>query len=239
MKKAERASVTVPLKPGVLVASRPMLAWRKTSRYFCLALTGCQGVVRNRRLRGEHQPAEPDPARTGGGIRRVTDALFPEDQFKGGALMRATISFLSGRAFAAAAAIVMLSSVPVSAADKTLTIYTYESFISEWGPGPKVKEAFEKTCECKVDFVGVADGVALLTRLKLEGDTSKADIILGLDTNLVAEAKQTGFFDVHGVDTSAVKVPGGFSDDAFIPYDYGHFPPLSRHAGAPVFPRRA
>lgn len=137
--------------------------------------------------------------------------------------MRATISFLSGQAFAVAAAIVMLSSVPVSAADKTLTIYTYESFMSEWGPGPKVKEAFEKTCECKVDFVGVADGVALLTRLKLEGDTSKADIILGLDTNLVAEAKQTGFFDVHGVDTSAVKVPGGFSDDTFIPYDYGHF----------------
>ncbi len=137
--------------------------------------------------------------------------------------MRATISFLSGQAFAVAAAIVMLSSVPVSAADKTLTIYTYESFMSEWGPGPKVKEAFEKTCECKVDFVGVADGVALLTRLKLEGDTSKADIILGLDTNLGAEAKQTGFFDVHGVDTSAVKVPGGFSDDTFIPYDYGHF----------------
>ena len=25
-----------------------------------------------------------------------------------------------------------------------LTVYTYESFVSEWGPGPKVKEAFEK-----------------------------------------------------------------------------------------------
>lgn len=137
--------------------------------------------------------------------------------------MRTMISVLSGRAHVAAAAIVMLSSVSASAADKTLTIYTYESFISEWGPGPKVKEAFEKTCECQVDFVGVADGVALLTRLKLEGDTSKADLVLGLDTNLVAEAKQTGFFDVHGVDTSAAKVPGGFSDDTFVPYDYGHF----------------
>ena len=46
------------------------------------------------------------------------------------------------------------------AAEKTLTVYTYESFVSEWGPGPKVKEEFEKTCGCKVEWVGVADGVA-------------------------------------------------------------------------------
>lgn len=113
--------------------------------------------------------------------------------------------------------------LPAAAADKTLTVYTYESFVSEWGPGPKVKEAFEKTCACTVEFVGVADGVALLTRLKLEGETSKADVVLGLDTNLVEEAKQTGLFEANGVDASTAKVPGGFSDDVFLPYDYGHF----------------
>ncbi|TPP07263.1 thiamine ABC transporter substrate binding subunit [Rhizobium glycinendophyticum] len=114
-------------------------------------------------------------------------------------------------------------SASAQAADKVLTVYTYESFISEWGPGPKVKEAFEKTCDCSVNFVGVADGVALLTRLKLEGQSSKADVVLGLDTNLVEEAKQTGLFDKAVIDTSTVKVPGGFSDDVFVPYDYGHF----------------
>ncbi|MCZ4091052.1 thiamine ABC transporter substrate binding subunit [Sinorhizobium psoraleae] len=110
-----------------------------------------------------------------------------------------------------------------SAAEKKLTIYTYESFITEWGPGTKVAEAFEETCGCDVDYVGVSDGVELLTRLKLEGEQTKADIVLGLDTNLVAEAKATGFFAPHGLDTSAVKVPGNFSDETFIPYDYGHF----------------
>lgn len=114
-------------------------------------------------------------------------------------------------------------SASAQAADKVLTVYTYESFISEWGPGPKVKETFEKTCDCSVNFVGVADGVALLTRLKLEGQSSKADVVLGLDTNLVEEAKQTGLFDKAVIDTSTVKVPGGFSDDVFVPYDYGHF----------------
>lgn len=121
------------------------------------------------------------------------------------------------------AAFAALSSSAALAAEKTLTVYTYESFISEWGPGPKVKQAFEKTCGCTVNFVGITDGVALLSRLKLEGPAAKADVVLGLDTNLVAEAKETGLFDAHGVDTSAVKVPGDYKDDVFVPYDYGHF----------------
>ena len=28
-----------------------------------------------------------------------------------------------------------------------LTVYTYDSFSSDWGPGPAVKEAFEARCE--------------------------------------------------------------------------------------------
>lgn len=122
-----------------------------------------------------------------------------------------------------AAAAALSLSAPAKAQEKTLTVYTYESFISDWGPGPKVKEAFEKTCACKLNFVGVADGVALLTRLKLEGPATDADIALGLDTNLISEAKATGLFEPHGLDASAAKVPGNYSDDTFIPYDYGHF----------------
>jgi hypothetical protein len=112
---------------------------------------------------------------------------------------------------------------PSQAADKVLTIYTYESFTAEWGPGPKVKAAFEKVCACTVDYVSLGDGVALLTRLKMEGAATKADIVLGLDNNLIEESRKTGLFAEHGIDTSAVKVPGGFSDPIFVPYDYGHF----------------
>lgn len=120
-----------------------------------------------------------------------------------------------------AAALAAFSSSAFAA--ETLTIYTYESFTSKWGPGPKVKEAFEKTCACQVDYVSLPDGVALLTRLKMEGDTTKADIVLGLDTNLIEEAKATKLFAENGIDTAGVKVPGGFSDPVFVPYDYGHF----------------
>ena len=125
------------------------------------------------------------------------------------------LSLTSALAMAAAA-------FPASAEGK-LTIYTYESFTSEWGPGPQVKKAFEAECACTVDFVSVADGVALLNRVKLEGASTKADIVLGLDTNLTAEAKATGLFAPHGTVGADVKVPGDWKDDTFVPYDYGYF----------------
>ncbi|MGG6898764.1 MULTISPECIES: thiamine ABC transporter substrate binding subunit [Rhizobium] len=134
---------------------------------------------------------------------------------------RSLLSLFTGLALAAGTT--FFAAQPAAAAEKTLTIYTYESFTSDWGPGPKVKAAFEKTCGCTVNYVSVTDGVALLSRLKLEGAGTKADVVLGLDTNLVDEAKDTGLFDASGVNTSALKVPGDFKDDAFVPYDYGHF----------------
>jgi thiamine transport system substrate-binding protein len=112
---------------------------------------------------------------------------------------------------------------PAAAQDKSLTVYTYESFTAEWGPGPQVEKAFEAECGCDLNFVSVADGVALLSRLRLEGAGTKADVVLGLDTNLTAEARATGLFAPSGVDLSAVTVPGGWSDDIFVPYDYGYF----------------
>lgn len=112
--------------------------------------------------------------------------------------------------------------VPAAAKD-TLTIYTYESFTADWGPGPKVKEAFEKTCDCTVDYVSLVDGVAMLNRLKLEGKATTADVVLGLDTNLTAEATATGLFGPHGLDKALAKVPVPWTDDQFMPFDYGYF----------------
>ena len=39
-----------------------------------------------------------------------------------------------------------------------LTVYTYDSFISEWGPGPQIEKAFEAECGCDLKFVGAGDG---------------------------------------------------------------------------------
>lgn len=116
----------------------------------------------------------------------------------------------------------ILPALPAAAQEK-LTVYTYDSFTAEWGPGPLVEKAFEAECGCDLEFVAVADGVALLNRVKLEGASTKADIVLGLDTNLTAEARATGLFAPHGIDLATVEVPGGWKDDVFVPYDYGYF----------------
>ncbi|MBA85891.1 thiamine ABC transporter substrate binding subunit [Thalassobius sp. S69A] len=103
-----------------------------------------------------------------------------------------------------------------------LTIYTYDSFVSDWGPGPAVEKAFESECGCDLQFVGAGDGAALLGRLKLEGARTKADIVLGLDTSLTADAAATGLFAAHGVSVD-YDLPITWEDAHFVPYDWGYF----------------
>jgi len=103
-----------------------------------------------------------------------------------------------------------------------LTVYTYDSFVSDWGPGPQVEEAFEAVCSCDLKLIGIEDGAALLARIKLEGASSDADVVLGLDTNLVTAAKETGLFAEHSV-TADYDLPIDWADPVFVPYDWGYF----------------
>ncbi len=100
---------------------------------------------------------------------------------------------------------------------------TYDSFVSDWGPGPQVEAAFEATCACDLQFVAAGDGAALLARLRLEGARTKADVVLGLDTNLTAAAADTGLFAEHGLDATAFDLPVDWDDPMFLPYDWGYF----------------
>ncbi|HHF2938883.1 TPA: thiamine ABC transporter substrate binding subunit [Vibrio diabolicus] len=120
-------------------------------------------------------------------------------------------------------ALAAITSTSAFAAENPLTIYTYDSFAADWGPGPKIEQAFEAKCGCNVNFVALDDGVSILNRLRLEGGNSKADIVLGLDNNLMAEAKKTGLLTEHNVDTANTVLPNGWSDTTFVPYDYGYF----------------
>ncbi|AUQ60202.1 thiamine-binding periplasmic protein ThiB [Phaeobacter inhibens] len=103
-----------------------------------------------------------------------------------------------------------------------LIVYTYDSFVSDWGPGPAVEKAFEATCGCDLKLVGAGDGAALLARVKLEGARSDADVVLGLDTNLTAAAKATGLFADHSV-SADYALPFAWEDATFAPYDWGYF----------------
>jgi len=117
----------------------------------------------------------------------------------------------------------LLLAFAVEAGKPVLVVYTYDSFTSEWGPGPQVKAAFENQCGCTLELVGLADGVSILNRLKLEGARSKADIVLGIDTSLTAEARATKLFAKHGLTLQNSVLPKPWVDDSFLPYDFGYF----------------
>jgi thiamine transport system substrate-binding protein len=104
-----------------------------------------------------------------------------------------------------------------------LTVYTYSSFAGEYGPGAAVKGGFEAVCGCTLRWVSTDDAGTLLSRLKLEGAGTDADVVLGLDTNLMAEAEATGLFRPHGVDPGPLDLPIAWSDDTFLPFDWGWF----------------
>ena len=119
--------------------------------------------------------------------------------------------------------LVLHLSFVVQADTPKLVVYTYDSFTSEWGPGPQVKAAFEAKCACSLELVGLEDGVSMLNRLKLEGSNTKADLLLGIDTSLTADARASGLFEPHLMTLQESSLPKPWKDDLFLPYDYGYF----------------
>ena len=116
-----------------------------------------------------------------------------------------------------------------------LTVMTYDSFTSEWGPGPAVEKAFEATCGCDLVFVPAGDGAALLARVQLEGAASEADVVLGLDTALTSAAAATGLFAPHG-QPAATALPVAYDNPLFLPYDWGWFAFVYDKTRVPVPP---
>ena len=108
---------------------------------------------------------------------------------------------------------------------KTLTIYTYDSFISEWGPGPIIKKIFEDKFNSHLKFVAVDSAASLLTKIILEGVSTKADIVLGLDMNLIDEARKSELFIEHSLEylNNNINLPIDWKSKYFIPYNYGYF----------------
>tara|TARA_B100001540_G_scaffold63806_1_gene57335 strand:+ start:120 stop:1151 length:1032 start_codon:yes stop_codon:yes gene_type:complete len=108
---------------------------------------------------------------------------------------------------------------------KPLTIYTYDSFVSEWGPGPKIEKIWEENYNSDLKFVSVDSAATLLTKIILEGESTKADIVLGLDMNLLNEAENSNLFLNHSLLSleKTLNLPIKWKNKLFVPYNYGYF----------------
>jgi thiamine transport system substrate-binding protein len=115
-----------------------------------------------------------------------------------------------------------LSGIAVAQTTPVLTVYSYGSFVGKYGPGKTVKERFEAVCGCEVAYVAAEDAGSLVGRLRLEGETTGADVVVGLDMNLAAEAKALGLFAKYDLPTQGLSLPIPWSDDTFVPFDWGH-----------------
>jgi thiamine transport system substrate-binding protein len=117
-----------------------------------------------------------------------------------------------------ASAALMLAPTFAFAEAPVLTVYAGDYFTSEWGPGPKIEEGFEAICACDLQF-STGD---LLPRLLLEGKRTKADVVIGLTSDVTRRARETGLFAPHGQDNAALTLPIDWTDDTFLPFNYGH-----------------
>ena len=106
-----------------------------------------------------------------------------------------------------------------------LTIYTYDSFVSEWGPGPIVEKIFEDKYEIDLQFIAVDSAATLLNKIILEGENTKADLVLGLDMNLFNAAEKSELFVSHNMENinNKLTLPLNWESDIFVPYNYGYF----------------
>ncbi|MBE8162745.1 MAG: thiamine ABC transporter substrate-binding protein [Bdellovibrionaceae bacterium] len=104
-------------------------------------------------------------------------------------------------------------------------VYTYSSFISQWGVGKYIKTEFEKTCNCRLHWVRAGDARMILRRMQLLGN-DRVDLVIGLDQFSMLEAASLFSWKkvnlkarwVKAIKNSSVKNP--LIGTYFFPYDW-------------------
>lgn len=106
---------------------------------------------------------------------------------------------------------------------KIVRVFGYSTFTSSYGPGPLLKEKFEKTCDCKVDFIEGSDSGILLQRLKLEGDSLGADVVIGFDQYDLQKALSEQKWKKIDFTNLPLKndLKEALTNNYFVPYDWG------------------
>ena len=113
---------------------------------------------------------------------------------------------------------------PAKAQQKKLVIYTYDSFALEGGLGSALKPIYEERCKCEIEYRSFEDAGAIINTMRIERTQSEADLVVGIDNNMSALAKE--FFIPHGLGGEYSKLfdmPIKWVDSKFIPFDYGWF----------------
>lgn len=117
------------------------------------------------------------------------------------------------------------SAAETTGGERSITLYCYDTFSSEWGSGPTLIPLFEEETGIKVNVVSTGDAVEMLSRAIMEGDDCQADLIMGISDDQASTAYESGIFtscespELANVDDSLEFDP----EHRLIPFDYGVF----------------
>ncbi len=111
---------------------------------------------------------------------------------------------------------------------KEVTVYAYDSFLGEWGPGAEIKKQFEAKTGLIVNFVEFEDAISVMSKAILEKDDPQADVIIGLDNNIAPRAIEADILESYkpeGADEKLRENLTSLLDSSWkiIPYDFSHF----------------
>jgi thiamine transport system substrate-binding protein len=109
---------------------------------------------------------------------------------------------------------------------KELVVYAYDSFVADWGPGPELIKRFEAKTGCKVTMISCGDAAQVLSRAVLEKKNPGADVLVGIDNNLLDVARKEGILAAYKPANADAVVAKDLvlSDDWLLtPYDWSYF----------------
>ncbi len=106
-----------------------------------------------------------------------------------------------------------------------ITVYAYDAFCGDWGPGQKVVTAFEEKTGVSVNLISAGDAIEMLTKAELEKSNPKADVIIGISDDMAMKAYNSDLFESYDSPVLA-DIPSFLKFDEqnrLLPFDYGNF----------------
>ena len=106
---------------------------------------------------------------------------------------------------------------------KTLTVYAYDTFCGDWGAASAIIPAFEEATGIKVNLVSAGAAIEVINKVRLEGEKTQCDVILGITDDIADKAydllESYNSPYIETIDPKLVFDP----QNRLIPYDYGSF----------------
>jgi len=106
-----------------------------------------------------------------------------------------------------------------------ITVYAYDAFCGDWGPGAKVVQSFKEKTGIDVNLVSAGDAIEMLTKVELEKSNPKADVVVGISDDMAMKAYNSNLFESYN-SPSLKDIPAFLQFDnqnRLLPFDYGNF----------------